>query len=74
MNEYRPFVVVLSATKRLQYVVEARTPEQAEDIAEEYLFDGEEGILLDQPVVEIEEVYPSEDSKDPFTDATAFHS
>ena len=77
MNDYRPFVVVLSVTKRLQYVVEARTSEQAEDIAEEYLLDGEEGILLDAPVVEIEEAYASDkaDEEDPLgLTRLSFHS
>jgi hypothetical protein len=55
---YRPFEVVLIVTRKISYLVEARTPEEAEDIAEEWLVDGEEGIPQGEPEIEVEDVSP----------------
>lgn len=75
MNEYRPFQVVLVTTQRVTYNVEARTSEQAEDIAEEMAADGEQPHSIDLTTTVVEEVYPVEElsSDEVFNDSTGFH-
>lgn len=71
IREYRPYIVELTLVKKLRLTVEARTPEQAEEAAEEWVLDGEEGQVLQGPYVEIDEVYPAPDAEG---DATGFFS
>jgi len=75
--QYRPYEVTLLVTRRVKFVVDARTPEQAEDAANEYLADGEEGTPMGPAQVEVEEVLPAEEltSDEIFkSDSTGFHS
>jgi hypothetical protein len=76
-QSYRPFEVVLVVTRRISYLVEARTSEEAEDIAEEWLVDGEEGIPQGEPEIEVEDVSPVDElsSDEVFrSDPTGFHT
>jgi hypothetical protein len=73
---YRPWKVVLLVTRRMEFVVDARTPEQAEGVAEECLADGEQAQHQDAPDVQVEDVLPMEElSSDELfkSDATGHH-
>lgn len=56
LREYRPFEVQLQVTSILTFRVDARTPEQAETIAEELVAEGEVG-SIDSTDIEVLEVY-----------------
>lgn len=43
MEQVRPFRVTLEVQEEHEYLVDARTSEEAEDIAERYFNEGEEG-------------------------------
>ena len=60
MKEIKPHNVTLLITKRVSYVVDARTPEEAEVIAEQYLVDGEEPAESETLEVIPEEAFPVE--------------
>jgi hypothetical protein len=76
MNEYKPYRVTLHTTQLVAYVVDARTPEQAEDIAEELFNDGEEPREILQTQTLIEDVEPVEElsSDENYSDSTGFHA
>lgn len=74
---YRPWEVTLLVTRRVKFVVDARNIDEAETTAGEYFADGEEGISLGAPVVEVEETLPVEEltSDELFkSDASGFHA
>ena len=74
---YRPWEVTLLVTRRVKFLVDARTPEQAESTAQEYLADGEAGQNVGALEIECEEVLPVEEitSDEVYkSDAAGFHS
>lgn len=56
----RPFAVVIQVTQTINYLVDARTSEEAESIAEEWLNDGESGTISETEIHEID-AFPAED-------------
>lgn len=75
LREYRPYRVILTTTQEVVYVVDARTPEQAEDLAEEMFTDGEmpEAILSTSTVIEDVTPVDSVTSDEWHSDATGHH-
>lgn len=76
LNEYRPFRVILTTTQQITYVVDARTPEQAEDAAEEMFNDGEQPHTVEATSTIIEDVIPLDEltSDEAYSDSTGFHA
>jgi hypothetical protein len=72
LREYQSWQVTLLTTQRVTYVVDARTPEQAEDLAEELFETGEQPQELISTDTEIEEVVPVDSltSDEVFSDGT----
>jgi hypothetical protein len=73
---YRPWKVILLVTKRMEFLVDARTPEQAESAAEELLATGEQPQHEDAADVQVEDVLPMEElSSDELfkSDSTGYH-
>lgn len=60
MNERREFRVVVSVLKSQTYLVDARTPEEAESITEDFIADGVEPMSSITKEVDFEEVIPIE--------------
>lgn len=60
LHSIRPYNVSLSVTQVVTYVVDARTPEEAEATATSYLEDGELGEVSELLVLEAD-VEPTED-------------
>lgn len=67
LREYRPHTVHLTVTSEVVYRVDARTPEQAEEIAREFAEAGEVG-EIESTDIQLSDVYQSDD------DATGFAS
>jgi hypothetical protein len=66
-REYRPFAVTATVTRVVQFLVDARTAEEAESIVEEWIEDGETGTVTEQEI-EFEDIFPAEgldDSPEP---------
>jgi hypothetical protein len=76
LKPYRSFEVTLTITQRVHYLVEARTPEEAEDTAEEWALEGEAGINDGLPDILIEDTLPVEEltSDEIFTPHGAPHN
>lgn len=53
----RPFAVSVRINRLVNFVVDARTSEEAEDAVESYIDDGEEGVVAEQEI-EFEDTYP----------------
>lgn len=59
----KDYKVTVTVTSTHEYTIpECNTPEEAESIAEDWFADGEEGIILDMDVEDIEAV-PTEDGE-----------
>lgn len=58
---YRPWEVTFQVTQRIKFIVDARTPEEAEETANIYFAEGEEGIKDGPAQTELEEVVPVEE-------------
>lgn len=60
MRERRTYRVELTVTKLITYEVEAISPEDAENIAEDFLADGEEPLASEIVDEVVNEIYPVE--------------
>lgn len=73
---YRSYRVLLNTSQLVAFVVEARTPEEAEDIATEWFEDGEQPQAIESSQTTVEEVMPVEEfsSDEVYNDGTGFRS
>ena len=60
IREYRNWEVILSITREVKYLVEARTPEEAEDVAENLAIEGEQPLSVESTEVRVEVAYPAD--------------
>ena len=60
IREYRNWEVILSITREVKYLVEARTSEEAEDVAENLAIEGEQPLSVESTEVLVQAAYPAD--------------
>jgi hypothetical protein len=68
--DQRPYSVLLQVTRQVEYIVLARSRSAAQELALEKVQEGQEGLMSEEPVLEVLEIRELHEQRHANSDAT----
>jgi hypothetical protein len=68
--DQRPYSVLLQVTRQVEYIVLARSRSEAQELALEKVQEGQEGLMSEEPVLEVLEIHELHEQRHANSDAT----